>query len=88
MFTPILPTLCMVIGILIFGTFSDKWGRLKLMRIGALSTTALVFPLVYFLNGGTFAAGLIALVSLALFASIFMGPMNTLIVEVFNPRHR
>ena len=88
MFIPVLPTLCMVIGIIIFGTLSDKWGRLTLMKIGALSTTILVFPLVYLLNGGTFATGLLALVSIAFLASIFMGPMNTLIVEIFNPSHR
>lgn len=88
MFISILPTLCMVIGIIIFGTLSDKWGRLRLMKVGALSTTVFVFPLVYLLNGGTFVAGLAALVSIASLASIFMGPMNTLIVEVFNPSHR
>ncbi|MGC8483752.1 MAG: MFS transporter [Thermodesulfobium sp.] len=88
MFIPILPTLCMVIGIIIFGTLSDKWGRLQLMKIGAISITVFVVPLVYLLNGGTFATGLVALITIASLASIFMGPMNTLIVEVFNPSHR
>jgi len=88
MFIPILPTVCMVVGIILFGTLSDKWGRLKVMKIGALLTTLFVIPLVYLLNGGTFVTGLIALVCIASLASIFMGPMNTLIVEVFNPSHR
>lgn len=88
MFIPILPTLCMVIGIIFFGTLSDKWGRIKLMKTGALLVTLFVFPLVYLLDGGKFASGLAALMALAFLASIYMGPMNTLIVEVFNPIYR
>lgn len=88
MVIPILTTLCMMIGIIVFGSLSDRYGRLSVMKLGASSSTLLVFPLMYLLNSGTFFSALCVFVFIALLASIFMGPMNTLVVEVFNPSHR
>lgn len=88
MVIPILTTLCMMIGIIVFGSLSDRYGRLSIMKIGASSAALLVFPLMYLLNSGTFFSVLCVFMFIALLASIFMGPMNTLIVEVFNPSHR
>ncbi len=88
MFIPIVATFCMMTGIILFGSLSDRWGRFAIMKGGALALTLSVIPLLYLLNLGNFIAGLFVLVSISFLASIFMGPMNTLIVEVFNPSQR
>jgi len=88
MFIPILVTLCMTTGIVVFGSLSDKWGRLFTMKVGATITTLCVIPLFYLLNSGNFSVGFLALVCIIFCGSIFQGPMNTLVVEVFNPMHR
>jgi len=88
MFIPILSTFTMMIGNVLFGSLSDKWGRVWLMKKGAALTTLLSIPFVYLLNTGSFESALLALVVVGFVSTIFCGPMNPLVVEVFNPLHR
>ncbi len=88
MFIPILPTFCMMIGVIIFGSLSDKVGRIPLMKLGAILFMILVIPLVYLINGATLMIGILALMAIGFLSTIYNGPMNTLVVEVFGPTHR
>lgn len=88
MFTPILLTLSMVIGYLFFGPLSDKWGRVRTIKIGAVLTTLLSVPFIYILNAGVFEIALLSLVVIGFISTIFIGPMNVLLAEAFNPMHR
>jgi MFS transporter, MHS family, proline/betaine transporter len=88
MFIPILSTFTMMIGNVLFGPLSDRWGRIPLMKFGALLTTLLAFPFVYLLNSGDFTIGFLSLIVIGFVSTMFCGPMNVLVVEVFNPTHR
>jgi MHS family proline/betaine transporter-like MFS transporter len=43
---------------------------------------------VYLLNSGNFAMSFLVLIVFGFISTIFCGPMNPLVVEVFNPTHR
>lgn len=88
MLIPMVSTFTMMIGNVLFGSLSDKWGRIRLMKIGAVLTTLSTFPFVYLLNSGAFEISFLALILVGFISTVFCGPMNPLVVEVFNPTHR
>jgi MHS family proline/betaine transporter-like MFS transporter len=88
MFIPILPTFCMMIGVITFGTLSDRVGRIPLMKVGAIIFAIVVVPLVYLIKGLSLEVGILALMAIGFISTIYNGPMNTLVVEVFAPLHR
>jgi MHS family proline/betaine transporter-like MFS transporter len=88
MFIPILLTFCMMLGNLSFGILSDRVGRLKMMKLGAMLMTPSLIPLFYLLNSEVFLPCIIALLGVGFLSTIFCGPMNTFIVETFAPLHR
>lgn len=88
MLIPILSTFIMMIGNVFFGSLSDKWGRIRLMKMGAVLTTLSAAPVVYLLNSSSFTMSFLILVMFGFISTSFCGPMNPLVVEVFNPTHR
>lgn len=85
---PILLTFTKMFGNVFFGSLSDKWGRTRVIKLGAILTTLLTFPFVYFLNESVFEIALLSLVVVGVVSTIFGGPMNVLVAEVFKPMHR
>ena len=82
-------TCIMAILIPFFGNMSDKFGKIKLMIIGATSLCLYTFALpiiVFNVNSNNIA--ILAIIIHAIIASIFCGPMNTLIVEIFTVNKR
>lgn len=88
MIVPLLSIFTMLIGNVLFGSLSDKWGRIWLMKRGAVLTTLSAIPFVYLLNTGVFESALLILLAVGFISTVFCGPMNPLVVEVFNPMHR
>ncbi len=82
-------TAIMVILIPVFGFVSDKVGRIKLMAIGAISLSIYTFIMLSILSSTTNYTVVLSMVIIyAAIASIFCGPMNTFIIEIFSPEKR
>ena len=85
---PVVCTFIMMISIPFFGFLSDNMRRDTLMKIGYLTLSVIIFPAFSLINTGDSTSILMAAVILATASTIFMGPMNTYIVELFSVSQR
>lgn len=76
-------TLTMVSLIPVFGFISDKVGRPSLMKSSAVLVVMFVFPYLWALNNFAWNGILIFGIMMAIFVAMFMGCMNTYMLEIF-----
>lgn len=76
-------TLTMVALIPVFGFISDKVGRPYLMRISTVLVAISVFPYLWGMSFFAFSTILITGILMAILVAMFMGCMNTYILEIF-----
>lgn len=70
------------------GHLSDRIGRKRLLRIGALATLLLAIPLLMLASTGTVLAITLAQVGLAVLAAVFLGALPAVFVSLHPPAMR
>ncbi len=84
-------TLCtctMMLSIPVFGYVSDFIERAKMMKLGVMLLALYAFPFFYLVNTGSDLVILTAGIVFALINTIYMGAMNTYLIELFATSER
>jgi MHS family proline/betaine transporter-like MFS transporter len=76
-------TVTMVSLIPVFGSISDKLGRPLMMRLSAILVSVLIFPYLWSLEYFSFIGILASGMCVTCVVAMFMGCMNTYILEIF-----
>jgi MFS transporter, MHS family, proline/betaine transporter len=78
-----LSTLLMTILIPIVGYYSDIYGRVNMVKIGAIGFILFSYPAFMLISQGGFAAPLIGQMIFAVLIALYMSPIPTMLVELF-----